>query len=174
MPKSTVLVLPTWKWSKLDSDIKALCPGLSCHGRRHSYKTAIRESQITYDAREYILWHAAPGGDISSRYALRLRIGLSEGLGQSQSERRFLDAAFDTNSLDNSKHHNSIAQKAACVSKWNQWVSPLQKLNRIHTCHSMNLDIYKHHAQALSNNFFIHSTQSHVKESKQTEWQNRD
>jgi len=52
----------------MHNDITALCPGLSCHGLRHSYKTAIREAQIPFDVGEFILGHAAPGGDISSRY----------------------------------------------------------------------------------------------------------
>lgn len=74
--ESIALQLPTWKKSKLNNDIKDLCPmeamgtpsPLSCHGLRHSYKTAIKESQIPFDVGEFILGHAAPGGDISSRY----------------------------------------------------------------------------------------------------------
>ena len=76
IPESIALELPTWKKSKLDNDIKDLCPmdlmetpsQLSCHGLRHAIKTAIRESQIPFDVGEHILGHAAPGGDISSRY----------------------------------------------------------------------------------------------------------
>lgn len=76
IPEWIDLVLPTRKKSSLHNDITKLCPmeamgtpsPLSCHGLRHSYKTAIRESQIPFDVGEFILGHAAPGGDISSRY----------------------------------------------------------------------------------------------------------
>ena len=68
IPEWIDLELPTRKKSSMHNDITALCPGLSCHGLRHSYKTAIREAQIPFDVGEYILGHAAPGGDISSRY----------------------------------------------------------------------------------------------------------
>lgn len=68
IPERINLELPTWKKSKLDNDIKALCPGLSCHGLRHAFKTAIRESGIPFDLGEFLMGHATPGGDISSRY----------------------------------------------------------------------------------------------------------
>ena len=68
IPEWIDLQLPTRKKSSMHNDITALCPGLSCHGLRHSYKTAIRESGIPFDVGGFILGHAAPGGDISSRY----------------------------------------------------------------------------------------------------------
>ena len=68
IPERINLELPTWKKSKLDNDIKALCAGLSCHGLRHAFKTAIRESGIAFDLGEFLMGHATPGGDISSRY----------------------------------------------------------------------------------------------------------
>ncbi len=68
IPKWIDVQLPTRKKSSLHNDITSLCPGLSCHGLRHAYKTAIRESQIPFDMGEFLMGHAAPGGDISSRY----------------------------------------------------------------------------------------------------------
>lgn len=68
IPEWIDVQLPTRKKSSLHNDITTLCPSLSCHGLRHAYKTAIREAQIPFDVGEFILGHAAPGGDISSRY----------------------------------------------------------------------------------------------------------
>ena len=68
IPEWIGLELPTWRKSKLGDDLKKICPDLSCHGLRHSFKTAIREAQIPFDIGEFILGHSAPGGDIASRY----------------------------------------------------------------------------------------------------------
>ncbi len=76
IPEWIDLQLPTRKKSSLHNDINKLCPmetmgtpsPLSCHGLRHAFKTAIRESGIPFDMGEHLMGHAAPGGDISSRY----------------------------------------------------------------------------------------------------------
>ena len=68
LPSWLKLDLPTAKKTTLNRHLGLVCPGLSCHGLRHSMKTAIRESGIAFDLGEYILGHAQPGGAISSIY----------------------------------------------------------------------------------------------------------
>jgi len=68
LPSWLQLELPTLRKTTMSRRLHLICPGLTCHGLRHSMKTAIREAGIAFDLGEYILGHAQPGGAISSIY----------------------------------------------------------------------------------------------------------